>query len=113
MENFFIEENFCSDLEDLIRICDLEDDGAIEDLEEDWKIKVELSELEPLIVYNVGQFTDYIDEERMTEDGDEVDRTADIIKKYIAQINAEIPKLYYPIQKFEYISKQDLLDFIK
>lgn len=123
MENFFIEENFFMDLDSLISHLDLDDNGAVEALEEDWTIEIELSELEPIfqldekyvveaIMLNTDSF-----EERWPEDDD--GDTAENIKKAIKasvdldKLNSLLPKLYYPTGKFEEITKQDLLEYIR
>lgn len=121
MENFFIDENFCSDLDDLIRIYDLEDDNAIPELDEDWSVEVEESELQKIFTlkkeFVVSAIIEKTDtwEERFPEDSD---RLFEEIKKAIEQsidiekMNSLLPELYYPNGKKFKITKKDLLEYI-
>jgi hypothetical protein len=121
MENFFKEEEFCHDLDDVIRICDLEDDGAISELEEDWSIEVEESELQKIFTlkkeFVVNAIIEQTDtwEERFPEDSD---RLFEEIKKAVEQsidiekMNSLLPELYYPNGKKFTITKKELLEYI-
>lgn len=117
MENFFYEEYFCSSIEDLICRLDLEDDEIdIKNLPEDWSVKIELTDLEPVHTFgekDVDRLLDNIYEDRLTEDGDELGPIRNALIKYIdfEKINAEVPNLYYPNGKKEIITKQDLLEY--
>lgn len=121
MENFFYNDKFYSDLDELISDLDLENDGAIALLEEDWKITVEDSKLEKIfkleekfVINAVLEQTDKW-EERFPEDSD---HTFEQIEKAIKdsididKLNSLLPELYYLNgEKFE-ITKQDLLNHI-
>lgn len=121
MENFFYNDKFYGDLDDLISDLDLGNDGAIALLEETWKIEVEDSKLEKIfkleekfVINAVLEQTDTW-EERFPEDSD---HTFEQIKKAIKgsididKLNSLLPELYYLNgEKFE-ITKQDLLNHI-
>lgn len=123
MENFFIEDRFFSDLDDFLDWLDLSfNEMDVKDLEDNWTQKVGLTELQPMfqidtefIVDSVMERTDKWDDRWPQDD----DKTADQVKTAIRVgidvevINKFIPKLYYPTGKFEVITKQDLLKYIK
>lgn len=116
MEDFFIDDKFYMDLDSLITDLDLHEDGAIEALEEDWIIKVQLGELQPMFKVTAEILTDYLcdaNEERFPEDGDQ---DMDIKKALLAavdfeKLNSMIPKLYYG-GKNATITKADLIEYI-
>ncbi len=119
MENFFIDDNFCSDLEDLIRVCDLEDDNAIANLEEDWTCKIELTDLEPIFKVDAKKLCELLcdcNEERLGENFDNRDEEK-LIKAITESCDFEklkelLPKYYYPNRKFETITKADLIEYV-
>lgn len=125
MENFFINDNYCNDLEDLIRHLDLEDDGSVEALPEDWQQSVEIAKLEPIFQIDekflVDTITSAVDkwEDRFPDPDFDDAWIFREIKKAITQsidvnkLNSLLPKLYYPSNEFETIYKQDLLEYIK
>ncbi len=62
MENFFYEDNFCSYIEDLARVFDIDEDN-VNELKDDWQVKVELSDLEPIFkvdAYNTPANLDHL-----------------------------------------------------
>lgn len=121
MENFFIDDKFHMDLDSLITDLDLDDDGAIEALPEDWSIIAEETELQKMftltndfVVDSVVQNTDKWDN-RFPEESDYLFVK---IKKAIEQgidldkMNASIPELYYPNGNNFEITKADLLEYV-
>lgn len=113
MENFFINDKFYMDL------CDLIDDlDGIDNLSEDWKVKVELSDLEPIFKVDAKKLLEILcdcNEERLGEDFDTRDeeRILKAIKEScdFEKLKELLPNLYYPNNKFHIITKQDLIDY--
>lgn len=121
MENFFIEEEFCHDLDDVIRICDLEYNCSISELEEDWSIEVEESELQKIFTltkdFVVNALIEKTDrwEERFPEESDNLfERIKNAFEQSIdfEKMNILLPELYYPNGKKFKITKKDLLEYI-
>lgn len=117
MENFFIENEFCHDLEDLIRIRDLENDDAIINLNDDWSCSIELSILEPMIKVTLKSIFKLLfdsNEERFSDNESDDKNILKALKESIdfEKLNLLIPKYYYPSNKKEIVTKQDLIDFI-
>lgn len=122
MENFFYEETFHHDLDSLISGLDLDDDGAINELEENWEIEVEDTTLEKIFILKENFVVDAISEstdrweDRFPEDHD--DRTYKKIQDAIKQgvnvekINDLLPSLYYPNGQKYKITKADLLEYV-
>jgi hypothetical protein len=118
MEPFFIEENFYSKVEDYLIDHELEKDD-VDKLPDDWEIKVNDAELQPIFVLKedwvIDQIVENTDhfEERFPEDSDKI---FEDIKKAIKQsldinkLNELLPKLWYPNGKEVSLTKQDLLD---
>lgn len=120
MENFFIDTEFYSDIESFLSDMDMEDIDVV-NLEDDWKIKVELSELKPMFQYKIEQITDDIIratdrwEENFPEDSDNVFKQLEFAIKQsidLEKLNSLIPKLYYPSGIFVELTKKDLLDYV-
>lgn len=114
MENFFIEDRFFSNFEDLLDYIDVE----VEELEDDWSIKIELSELEPMVKLNEDDLVELItdaNEDRFAEDNRESEyrniREAIKLAFDLEKFNNHIEKYYYPTGHYKTITKQDLLDF--
>lgn len=116
MEHFFLEDRFYSDLDDFIN--DLFPEG-VDELPDDWSIRVQKSKLEPM--FQLKDIADYAFdrifdsfEERFNHESDEQDE--DICQALnrcfdVDKFNSLVPKLYYPAG-FTTITKQDLLDFL-
>jgi len=120
MENFYIDTEFYSDIESYLSNNGIEDDDVI-NLEDDWSIKVQLSELKPMFQYKVDQITDDILratdrwEENFPEDSDTVFKELEFAIKQsidLEKLNSLIPKLYYPSGIFDELTKKDLLDYV-
>lgn len=122
MEHFFYDDRFCSDMSDLLLHLDMNDDKeVIEALPDDYTIKVELSDLEPIIKDDANEIAEWVEdkaiqanEDRFSEDN--CDKESEKIKEAFKQsfdiekFNSLLPKLYYPNNKFATITKQDLLN---
>lgn len=118
MEHFFLEDRFYGDLDDFIN--DLFPEG-VEALEDDWSIRVQESELEPMFKVDRKEIhsvlIDYFldkHEDRFPQDNDDQENYIDSVLCDcidIARLNRNIPQLYYPAG-FVTITKQDLLDFL-
>ena len=119
MENFFYEDYFCSDIDDLISNLQF-DEEEINDLPDDWGIKVELTELQPIFqidmdyMVRAAMWASDKFEDRFGDNWDERhDKSIEDAFKEgidIDKINAAMPKFFYPSGKKETIIKQDLLD---
>ncbi len=117
MESFCYNDNHYSNLEELIHDLFDSDEEEIKSLPEDWSIKVELSELEPMFKLDASRLEELLynsDEERYSEDAPESDRIKKALDDCVdfEKLNKMIPKLYYPSNKFEMITKKDLLESI-
>ena len=115
MEHFFYEDTFCSDLEDLANVFDIDEDN-VNELKDDWQVRVELSDLEPIFnvdADNLCQLHADANEDRLSEDFDEEATVLKALKETIdfEKLKEELPKLYYPNNKFEIITKADLVEW--
>jgi len=116
MENFFIEEEFCSDLQDLMDYLDIEEP---KNLRSSWMLKVELTDLEPIFKISDKKLLELLvdnNEERLHEDFDGTDESR-ILKAIngscdFVKLNELMPKYYFPNGKFAVITKQDLLNYL-
>ena len=114
---FFIDDKFYSDLEDYIT--DLEIDG--DELNDDfYPVQIRLTRLEPMFQTNIKFIKESIIQrtdtwkERFPEESDrEFKEIEEAIEKSfdIDLFNSLIPKLYYPTDEIDYITKQDVLDY--
>ncbi len=115
MENFFYEDNFCSDIDDFAKIFDIDEDN-VNELKDDWAVKIELSDLEPIFnidAENLCQLLADANEDRLSEDFDEEQRVLMALSETIdfEKLKEALPKLYYPNNKFEIITKADLVEW--
>lgn len=118
MENFFADETFYAEVEDLINDRELEKED-VEALPDDYEIKIEETTEEPIfqlkmdwICNAIVERTDSF-EDRFPEDNDSIFRQIeDAIKSSVdlGKLNSKLPKLYYPNGKFSKLTKQDLLN---
>ncbi len=114
MENFFYDDRFCSDVSDLFDIFDIDDEN-LDELPDDWSVKVELTDLEPIFKIdadNLCQLLADANEDRLSEDFDEEANVLKALKDSIdfEKLKEALPKLYYPNNKYVTITKQDLID---
>lgn len=114
MENFFYSDGFYSDIEGIFTELDFDEDH-LEDIEDDWKVECQESDLEPVVKLTPEWICEHINEERFREDGDEWDKIYAILKDNIDfdKINLLIPELYYPSRRKFTITKQDIVDYWK
>lgn len=118
MEPFFIDENYYMEVEDYLIDHELERED-VEKLPDDFQVKINEAELQPIFVLKedwlIDAILDHTDsfDERFPEDSDKV---FEDIKKAIRQsidvnkLNQLLPKLWYPNGKHSVLTKQDLLD---
>ena len=115
MEHFFYDDRFCLDLEYLATVFDIDEDN-VNELEYDWQVRVELSDLETIFKVdadNLCQLLADANEYRLSEDFDEEARVLKALKENIdfEKLKEALPKLYYPNNKFETITKADLVEW--
>ena len=115
MEHFFYDDTFCSDLEDLANVFDIDEDN-INELKDDWQVKVELSDLEPIFDVDAEKLCQLLadaNEDRLSEDFNEEANVLKALKESIDfnKLKDALPKLYYPNNKFETITKADLVEW--
>jgi hypothetical protein len=120
MEHFFYNDNFHSDLEDLISYLDMDEEDIL-NMEDDWEITCEETTLEKIFVVDkkfiVGFLMDITDrwEERFPEDSDNlfnqiekaIEGAIDIDK-----LNEKLPSLYYPNGKKFKVTKTNLINWL-
>lgn len=119
-ENFFYEDQFLTDYEDLMYYLGLEEDDLIE-LPEDYSVKIQFSKFEKIfkmeenwIVDTIIQQTDKW-EDRFPEDSDSVFKQIEsAIRSGIdfEKINQNLPDIYCPSGEYAVVTKQDLINFI-
>lgn len=114
MENFFYDDEFYSEICDLLEAMDIEDGKENEQIEDDWSIECFESVLEPLVTLNYDWIVDRVNEERFPEDNDRVSQQ---FSKAIESIdftkaNELMPKMYYQTRKKFTITKADILEYI-
>lgn len=111
MENFFYEDEFYADLEDLMIAFEFDEDLA--NVPDDWSVTCMYGVLEPVFQLSPEWIVDRVDEERFSEDGDERERLYKVLGDKINydDINAAIPKLWYPKGDKFTITKKDLQDW--
>lgn len=114
MENFFYKQEFYSDMDNLVDYVEDNEDCKIEELPDTWEIKVEETTLEPMFQLKIDRLMDLVPEDRMSEDGDELDTVRRVFTERIdfEAINSRLPKFYYPNGKMSTITKADLLEYI-
>jgi len=115
MEHFFYEDTFCSDWEDLVNAFDI-DENNVNELKDDWQIRVEFADLEPIFNVDANSLCQLLadnNEDRLSEDFDEEAKVLKALKETIdfEKLKEALPKLYYPNNKFEIITKADLVEW--
>jgi len=113
MENFFYDDNFCSGIKDLTRVFDIDKDN-VNQLKDNWQVKVELADLEPIFKVDADSLCQLLadaNEDRLSEDFDEEARIIKALKETIDfdKLKDALPKLYYPNNNFQNITKVDLI----
>ncbi len=115
MRNFFCDDEFCTDLGDLISLFDIDEDN-VNDLSDDWKVQVELTDLEPIFEVNADILCELLadaSEDRLTEDGDEEEDILKALRECIdlEKLQTTLPKLHYPNGKNSVLTKLDLIEW--
>jgi hypothetical protein len=116
MENFFYNDKFYRDIEELSEdLDDIQEENDIKELPEDYKIEVYKSSLEQIVYFDIDWFFDNIEIERYSEQrGDEeATQIQKALNSWINfdRLNSEIPQLYYPTREKVFITKEDLLKY--
>jgi hypothetical protein len=111
MVNFFYNDTFYESIEDFMEDQEIDEEN-IED-QPDF-IKVHEAKLEPVFELSSDWIGERIDEDRFSENGDEVDKIKKVLDQIdFKKINSEIPKLWYSIGRKLEISKVDLCEALK
>ena len=115
MEQFFDDDNFLLDIGDLAERYDIDEDN-VNELKDDWQVKVELSDLEPIFEVTAESLCQMLadcNEDRLSEDFDEEQKVMRALKESIDfdKLKELLPKLYYPNGKFETITKSDMVEW--
>jgi hypothetical protein len=115
MEHFFYNENFCSGIEDLARVFDIDEDN-VNQLKDDWHVKVELSDLEPIFDIDADSLCQLLaraNEDRLSEDFDEESKVLKALKETIDfdKLKDALPHFFYPNNQYETITKADLVEW--
>lgn len=120
MENFFVEDKFYADIEELMSDHDLEEED-LPGLPDDWAVKCMSTNLEPICALKYGDVIEAIveymfryHEERMPEEYDDCStkkrlEAAITSSVDVGKLNDLMPKLYYPGGEDFTITKQDLI----
>jgi len=116
-EKFFIENDFYSEFTDFLDDYQIDEDN-VQDLPDDWEVKIELSDLEPIFDLDAETLCKIISqcsEERLSEDENEEDKIIKALEKCVdfEKLKKELPKLYYPNWEYETITKADLLKYFE
>jgi DNA replication initiation complex subunit (GINS family) len=125
MENFFIDEDFYTDIEDYLAYLEFEQEN-VEALPDNFEQETELSTLEPVCEIDADWLFETIieqiidnHEDRISADDGALEKVEEKIKVAlqasinIDKINEWMPKYYYPNGTKGKITKQDLLDYFK
>lgn len=117
MENFFYNENFFSDLSELVDHLDI-DENSISELPEDWSITCEETTLEKVFVipkqFAVNAIVGLTEnwDDRLPGESESLHKQIEIAISDaidIDKLNNGLPSLYYPNGKKFKITKSDLL----
>lgn len=112
MENFFYGDRFYSDLGELMDNFDINEE--CDNIPDDWSIECKESDLEPIFRLSPDWILERIDEERLTEDGNELDKIEKVLQTIDYEtINSKIPSLYYESRRRFTITKADLIEWCK
>ena len=116
MENFFVDDNFYTELSELIDY-KCWDKELVENLPDNYTLEVVTSSLEPIIILDAERITEILGEERFSENGseNEISKIIKILNENIEfeKINNEIPTLYYPSRKKHLFTKFELLECVE
>lgn len=110
MENFFIDDKFYTNMEELKD--SYECDDILDSLPDDWSTEANESNLLPIIQYNVESLLEQADEFSETNCDQEYEKIRLAILECcdFEKLNSMIPKLYYgSVRKFT-ITKKEILE---
>lgn len=119
MENFFCDEHFCEDINDLIEYLEFGDSEILE-LDDAWEVTCEESTLEKMFVLDkdfiTKTFIDSLDrfEDRLPENDSTIFRRLENAFREaidIDKLNENIPELYCANGKTFKITKADIINF--
>jgi len=110
IEVFVYNDKFYYEIGDLLDDYDIENP---QDIEDDMSFTIYPCQLEPLVTLSADWIMDRIDEERFSEEGDESEKVADTLLKYIdfEKVNSMMPKMYYPIGPKYILTKKDIIEY--
>lgn len=119
MENIIYNDNYFMDLDALIDyLIDSKGIENLQQLEDDFSIEVELTELETIFKIDAKELSNLLidnNEERLHEDFDGSDENKILIAVSESvdfdKLRELLPKLYYGTGEFAIITKQDLIDY--
>lgn len=118
MENFFVDENYYSDLDDFLIDHEIYDKEGVQLLDDNWQQKIELSKLEKIFVIDKKWIVEQIyncNEDRFPENPEIIDnKISEAISSSVdfTKLNSLLPELYYPSGEFEVLTKKHLLDYL-
>jgi hypothetical protein len=116
MENLLYENKFYNELEDLLIELEIDEDN-MKQLEDDWQIKVQLSEeklpfeLDAELI--AGKIVDNFDFRIPDEQSYEDVKRAIIESIDIVKLKEKLPRFMYPTNVFETITKADLIKYFE
>lgn len=118
MEQFFYEDVFCNDLEDLANILEIHGDN-VNDLPLDWQVRIELSNYESIFNIDADILCELLVdkyEDRLLPDFEEIDGKQ-LLKALKESIDYDkfkelSPKLCFANNKFVTITKKQLVDYL-
>jgi len=115
MENFFYDDKFYSDLGELMEDIDLFEKDDVLKLPDDYSLDCKGSKLEPIITLSPEWISERIDDERFSEDGDEIEKVEKALLASVdfEKVNSLLPKLYYVSREKVIITKADMLDWVE
>ena len=115
MENFFYNDIFFNDLLECCNYYEW-DTEELNLLPKNFHIKIELTTIAPLVVFDSEWMTERINERRFSENnGDkETTKIMNILDENIdfEKINKLIPKMYYINGKLQIVTKKELLEWV-
>ena len=83
MENFFYNDTFYSDLGELMDDFDFYEEEDVLKLPDNYSLDCKSSSLEPIVNLSADWISERIDEERFTEDGNEIEKIEKILSANI------------------------------
>jgi hypothetical protein len=122
MTNFYYDEEFYEDLHDLAKRFDVYNTEDLNELEDDWSVEIELTNLEPVFEINSDILCELLcekNEERLGEDEATTEDTIGEITKALNEcidfekLKQLLPQFCYPNCVFKTITKADLVCYFE